>query len=154
NHATLGWSGFSYKWNVAGTDAQLLTDGVWTFDWTMDDGTQHEHQYPSRSHCRSCHHTSMGPLLGVRSEQLARWNDYNGVIADQLATLAALGVGPASSTTPFLSAHEPGETWERRMRGYMAGNCAHCHNPQYLSIKDLRYTTPLSSTKLCEVIVR
>jgi hypothetical protein len=39
------------------------------------------------------------------------------------------------------------------MRGYMAGNCAHCHNPQYLSIKDFRYTTPLAQTKLCEAVV-
>ncbi|HEX5058113.1 MAG TPA: Ig-like domain-containing protein [Kofleriaceae bacterium] len=152
NDATLGWSGFSYKWNVAGTDAQLLTDGVWTFDWQMDDGTQHEHQYPSRSQCRSCHHSSMGPLLGVRSEQLARWNDYNGVIADQLQTLNALGIAPVASAMPFVSAQQPGETWERRMRGYMAGNCAHCHNPSNLSVKDLRYTTPLAQTNLCSSI--
>jgi hypothetical protein len=152
NDASLGWSGFSYKWNTAGTDASLLTDGVWTFDWQMDDGTQHSHQYPSRAHCRSCHHTSMGPLLGVRSEQLARWNDYNGVIADQLQTLAALGVSPVTSATPYVSAHQPGETLERRVRGYMAGNCQHCHNPQYLSIKDLRYTTPLAQTNICSAI--
>ncbi|HEY5951958.1 MAG TPA: Ig-like domain-containing protein [Kofleriaceae bacterium] len=153
NDASVGWSGFSYRWNAAGTDATLLADSAYTINWTMDDGSQHAHLYPSRAHCRSCHHSSMGPLLGVRPEQLARWYDYNGVIADQLQTLYALGVGPTQSATPFISAHEPGETWERRMRGYMAGNCAHCHNPQYLSIKDLRYTTPLGSTKLCEVIV-
>jgi hypothetical protein len=119
----------------------------------MDDGSVHEHQYPSRQHCVSCHHSSMGPLLGVRSEQLARWNDYNGTIADQLQTLSALGIAPVSSATPFISAHQPGETWEHRMRGYMAGNCAHCHNPQYLSIKDLRYTTTLANTHLCDAIV-
>ena len=39
------------------------------------------------------------------------------------------------------------------MRGYMAANCSHCHHPQYLNIKDLRYATPLGSTKLCDVIV-
>ncbi|HEY5925013.1 MAG TPA: Ig-like domain-containing protein [Kofleriaceae bacterium] len=150
NDASLGWSGFSYRWNPAGTDASLLTDGAFTINWTMDDGSQHAHLYPSRAHCRSCHHSSMGPLLGVRSEQLARWFDYNGVIADQLATLSALGVAPAASAVPIVSAHEPGETWERRMRGYMAANCAHCHNPQYLQIKDLRYTTPLAQTRLCE----
>ncbi len=118
----------------------------------MDDGSTHTHDYPSRAHCRSCHHPSMGPLLGVRPEQLARWFDYDGVIADQLATLYALGVAPANSATPFVSIHDPGETVERRMRGYMAGNCAHCHNPQNLSIKDLRYPTSLAQTRLCEVI--
>ena len=38
------------------------------------------------------------------------------------------------------------------MRGYMHANCAHCHNPQYISIKDLRFATPLANTRLCEVI--
>lgn len=152
NDASLGWSGFSYRWNQAGTDASLLTDGEWRIDWQMDDGSTHTHDYPSRAHCRSCHHASMGPLLGVRPEQLARWFDYDGVIADQLATLYALGVAPSSSATPFVSIHDPGEAIDRRMRGYMAGNCAHCHNPQNLSIKDLRYTTPLAQTRLCEAI--
>jgi hypothetical protein len=95
----------------------------------------------------------MGPMLGLRPEQLQRWMDYDGVIAQQLPTLAALGVGPNSSAQPVVSPHEPSETAEHRMRGYMAGNCQHCHNPQYISIKDLRYTTPLAQTKLCEVIV-
>ena len=150
--ATLGWTGFSYRWNQAGTNASLLTDGEFRVPWPMDDGSTHTHDYPSRAHCRSCHHASMGPLLGVRPEQLARWFDYDGVIADQLATLYALGVVPSPSATPFVSIHDPGETVERRMRGYMAGNCAHCHNPQNLSIKDLRYTTPLAQTKLCAAV--
>ncbi len=152
NDPTNGWSGFTYRWNNAGTDASLLTDGLFTVDWTMDDGSTHQHQYPSRAHCRSCHHTSMGPLLGVRSEQLARWNDYNGVIADQLQTLSAIGVAPVSSATPFVSHNQPGATVEQRVRGYMAGNCAHCHNANYLSIRDLRYTTPLAQTGLCSSI--
>ena len=39
------------------------------------------------------------------------------------------------------------------MRGYMAANCAHCHNPLHIWTKDLRYTTPLAQTRLCDVIV-
>jgi hypothetical protein len=39
------------------------------------------------------------------------------------------------------------------MRGYMAANCSHCHNPANIAIKDLRYATPLAQTNLCEVIV-
>jgi hypothetical protein len=152
NDAALGWQGFTYRWNVAGTNATLLGDGAFTVAWSMDDGSQHSHLYPSRAHCRSCHHASMGPLLGVRSEQLARWVDYDGVIADQLTTLAALGVAPVASAQPFVSAHDPGEPVDRRMRGYMAGNCAHCHNPQYLNIKDLRFSTPLAQTRLCDSI--
>jgi hypothetical protein len=152
--ATAGWKGFSYRWNAAGTDATLQpADYAETINWTLDDGTAHPHVYPSRQHCNSCHYSAMGPMLGLRPEQLQRWMDYDGVIAQQLPTLAALGVGPNSTTPPLVSPHEPSETAEHRMRGYMAGNCQHCHNPQYISIKDLRYTTPLAQTKLCEVIV-
>jgi hypothetical protein len=89
----------------------------------------------------------------MRPEQLARSYDYNGVIADQMATLAALGVGPSSTPPAFTAPHDPSAPWELRMRGYMHANCSHCHNPQYITVKDLRYSTPLSQTKLCETIV-
>lgn len=147
-----GLKGFSYRWNAAGTDAALQPDTAQTINWTMDNGSQHPHVYPSRAHCNSCHYSATGPLLGVRPEQLQRWADYDGTIAPQLPTLAALGVGPASSIAPLISPHEPSATFEQRTRGYMAGNCQHCHHPQYISIKDLRYTTPLANTKLCDVI--
>lgn len=39
------------------------------------------------------------------------------------------------------------------MRGYMADNCAHCHNPDHIAILDMRYTTPLAQTNLCSKIV-
>ncbi len=152
NDPQLGWQGFTYRWNVAGTDASLLNDGQYIVNWQLTDGSQHAHVYPSRAHCRSCHTTSHGPALGLRPEQLARWADYGGVIADQLPTLVQLGIGPSSTPPAFTSPHDPSATAERRMRGYMHANCAHCHNPQYLSVKDLRFATPLASTKLCETI--
>lgn len=152
NDATNGWLGFTYRWNTAGTDATLL-DQSQTYAWTLDNGTQHTHLYPSRGHCRSCHYPGVGPVLGLRPEQLARWNDYNGTIADQLTTLSSLGVTAQASPPAFTSPHDPSATWERRTRGYLAANCSHCHNPQYITIKDLRFATPLASTKLCESIV-
>ncbi len=75
------------------------------------------------------------------------------MIADQIPTLAHLAVGPATTATPFIAPHDPSASWEDRTRGYMATNCAHCHNPEHVAIKDLRYTTPLGQTRLCDVIV-
>jgi hypothetical protein len=152
-HDAAGWRGFSYQWRLDGSDADLLNDGQYTFDWPLDGGGTHTHVYPSQSQCLSCHESSYGPLLGIRPQQLARWNDYNGVIADQIPTLAHLGIGPGTTATPFIAPHDPSATWEQRMRGYMAANCAHCHNPDHIAIKDLRYPTPLAQTRLCEVIV-
>src|SRR5262249_38813583 len=68
NDGDLHWKGFSYKWNADGTDAELLPDGVWTFNWPMDDGSQHAHVHPSREQCGQCHNQTMGQLLGVRTE--------------------------------------------------------------------------------------
>ena len=148
-----GWRGFSYRWRTNGSDADLLNDGAFTFGWQLDDGSTYTHAYPSRSQCLSCHHGSQGPLLGLRGPQLARWFDYNGTIADQAATLAAIDVGPANTATPYPSTHDRGTSYEQRARAYMAANCAHCHNPNNIAIKDLRFTTPLGQTRLCEVIV-
>ena len=147
------WSGFSYRWRADGSDADLLTDGQQTQAWALDTGGTYTHYYPSRSQCLSCHESSFGPLLGLRPEQLQRWYDYDGVIADQLPTLVALGVGPTSTIAPLPSPHDATQTIERRTRGYMAANCAHCHNPDHIAIKDLRITTPLAQTRLCEAIV-
>lgn len=147
------WTGFSYQWRTDGSNADLLNDGTFTKDWPLDAGGAYRHLYPSRSQCLSCHNGSMGPLLGVRPQQLTRWMDYGGAIADQMQTLAAIGVGPATNVAPYISTHDRTASWEQRTRSYMAANCQHCHNPNDIAIKDLRYTTPLAQTRLCEVIV-
>lgn len=147
-----GYRGFSYQWRTDGSDADLLNDGTFYKDWQTSAGT-YKHVYPSRSQCTSCHEGSWGPMLGLRPQQLARWYDYNGTIADQLATLVAIDVGPAGTATPWFAPHDASLSYEQRTRGYMASNCAHCHNPNHIAIKDLRPTTPLAQTRLCEVIV-
>ncbi|MGN6109760.1 MAG: hypothetical protein ACTHU0_31925, partial [Kofleriaceae bacterium] len=147
-----GWEGFTYRWQPGGGDADLLNDGVFTSSWPLDGGGTYTHVYPSRSQCLSCHEGSYGPLLGLRPQQLARWADYGGVIAEQLPTLAAIGVAPSASGTPWISPHDASASTAERTRGYLASNCAHCHNPDHIAIKDLRYTTPLAQTRLCEVI--
>jgi hypothetical protein len=149
----LGWRGFSYRWRADASDADLEADAEDTVAWPMIDGTTHAHSYPSRSDCATCHDESYGPLLGLRAPELARWFDYDGVIADQPETLVALGVAPIGTAPPFASPHDPSQSWQARARGYMAANCAHCHNPEHVWVHDLRYATPLASTNLCPDIV-
>lgn len=148
----LGWQGFSYRWLADGSDAMLQPDEAQTVAWPLQDGTQVPHVYPSRSHCLSCHENSYGPMLGLRTSQLQRWIDDDGVIVDQIPQLARLGVGPLATDPPLISPHDPSQTVEQRMRGYMAANCAHCHNPDHIAIKDLRFATPLADTRLCEAV--
>jgi hypothetical protein len=152
NDPTNGWMGITYRWRQDGLDADVLSDQAVTQAWPLSTGGTYTHFYPSRSQCRSCHHASTGPILGLRPEQLTRMFDYGGVIAEQLPTLAQLGIAPGTSGTPLPSPYDPRESPTNRVRAYMAANCAHCHNAIYISIKDLRFTTPLASTRLCEVI--
>ncbi|MBA3395282.1 MAG: hypothetical protein H0T89_21720 [Deltaproteobacteria bacterium] len=147
-----GWLGFTYRWRANGSDADLLNDGTYTTDWALDGGGTYRHLYPSRSQCLSCHENSYGPLLGLRAPQLARWADYDGVIADQLPTLVQLGLHTTTTANPFIATHDASASFEQRARSYMAANCAHCHNPNNIAVKDLRYTTPLGQTKLCTSI--
>jgi hypothetical protein len=149
NDPAAGWRGFSYRWQLDGLDATLQPDGEDTFAWPLSDGTSHTHFYPSRTDCVRCHQSTQGPLLGVRGTQLARWFDYDGVIGEQPAILAMLRVGPASNAAPLASPHDPSRSWELRTRGYMAANCAHCHNPSDVAVHDLRWETPLAATNLC-----
>jgi cytochrome c553 len=151
--STDAWKGFSFRWRPDGSDADLLTDTD-TVAWPLDNGARHAHVYPSRTQCTRCHHPSNGPLLGLRTAQLARRFDYDGIIADQLETLASLGAIPAppgqSRAAPFTSPHDTSAPLELRVRGYLAANCSHCHNPTgERPTRDFRWETPLERTLLC-----
>ena len=90
---------------------------------------------------------------GGLARWLGDWAAGQGISQDQLATLVSMNIGPSSSAQPWVSPHDASQSFELRTRGYMAANCAHCHNPNHIAIKDLRPTTPLAQTRLCEVIV-
>lgn len=146
------WRGFSFLWRPDGSDADLLPDAASTFGWPLDSGARHVHSYPSRTQCARCHHSSNGTLLGLRTAQLARRFDYDGIIADQLETLTQLGAIPAQTGTlaPFTSPHDTSAPLELRVRGYLAANCSHCHNPTgERPTRDFRWETPLDRTMLC-----
>ncbi|HEY5928328.1 MAG TPA: Ig-like domain-containing protein [Kofleriaceae bacterium] len=146
------WRGYSFRWRADGKDADLLPDAPTTAPWPLDNGTQHVHSYPSRAQCARCHSASNGPLLGLRTAQLARRVDDNGVIVDQLAALQQLGVigSQIGAGPPLGSPHDSTVPLELRVRGYLAANCSHCHNPLgERPTRDFRWETPLAQTMLC-----
>ncbi|HSD89085.1 MAG TPA: hypothetical protein VLB44_16265, partial [Kofleriaceae bacterium] len=150
-----GWQGFSYRWRLNGTDADLLAgNSSITVTWPLAGGGTHDHTYPSRAQCQRCHNASVGQLLGVNPGQLARRFDYAGILDDQLDVLTNLGLYTGSTTvTPYPAPHDPRATLERRVRGYLAANCSHCHNPAgERNQQDFRLATPLANTGLCALI--
>ena len=117
NHEGLGWSGYTYEWNEAQTDAALLDDRKTT------NVVGHDWLFPSRSECTFCHTSAAGRVLGLQAAQLNR--------GDQLTRLSDLGVFDApidpSKTPRLVPADETSVPIEIRARSWLHANCAHCH---------------------------
>ncbi|MGB9688508.1 PQQ-dependent sugar dehydrogenase [Thermogutta sp.] len=69
-----GWQGYTYVWNDAQTDAELL-DGAKTAEVLAVTPTGREKfswYFPSRSDCMACHTPAAGFVLGLNTRQLNR----------------------------------------------------------------------------------
>jgi uncharacterized repeat protein (TIGR03806 family) len=151
------WLGFSYEWDAAQTDATLLADNVEGYIKSVPAGagaTQMWH-FPSRAHCLQCHTDAAGVALGPETKNLNSDFTYpSGRKSNQVATLDHIGV--LDATPAMLPAYvNPADTaapLEARARSYMQENCAICHRAKgnFESI-DLRFSTPLAGTRLCNV---
>ena len=157
------WQGYSYRWNDAGTDAELLTNSseVLFKDWPTSSGT-HRHTYPSQTQCGQCHLLASGGTLGIQTSQLNRPFNYGGVVDNQLRALERIGAvqrpgpGPGDllAAAPRVPApHDVSHPLESRVRAYFQGNCANCHRPGgSWPLMDFRYHVPLGSSRLCDLI--
>jgi uncharacterized repeat protein (TIGR03806 family) len=75
-----GVYGLSYKWNVAGTDAELLTTGgTEVVSTRRADGSTAEQmwEYPTPDYCALCHNQAAGGILGVNYRQIERRVRYS-----------------------------------------------------------------------------
>ncbi|WP_286221190.1 PQQ-dependent sugar dehydrogenase [Marinobacter apostichopi] len=148
------WTGYSYQWNHAGTDAQLVSGSQ-----DLDVGGQLWH-YPSAGECNQCHTSAAGSSLGLETDQLNSRFTYpqTGISANQLDTLSSIGVFEASPTSAQRSrrlnqSSDTSASLEDRARSYLHSNCSHCHRPggTTQSTMDLRANTPLNATGTCDV---
>ena len=88
------WFGYSYKWNEAGTDAELVgaagTDEKFIIKTATGQREQTWH-YPSRTECMVCHSRAANFVLGLSTAQLNKNHDYgNGRTDNQLRVLEHL----------------------------------------------------------------
>ncbi|MEO5916499.1 MAG: discoidin domain-containing protein [Luteolibacter sp.] len=161
-----GKYGVTYRWNAAGTDAELLTTGQGEdFSVTNKNGvTEPRHwDYPSRADCMLCHNAASGQALGVRTYPL-NGNFYyatTGRTANQLATFNALGMFDQTLTSTDLgnfiearSMDDPTAPVEHRVRSYFDTNCAHCHQAGgTVDYFDARLATPLISQRMVNQVL-
>jgi glucose/arabinose dehydrogenase len=92
------WVGYSYLWNEAQTEAELVGRAGFDRDFTIRDPSAPGGQrvqtwhYPSRTECMVCHSRAATFVLGLQTEQMNRVHDYGDVSDNQLRTLDHLGL--------------------------------------------------------------
>ena len=144
------YGGYSYEWNDGATNAVLLPGAkqrqVGGQTWT----------YPSRAQCLQCHTAAAGYFLGLELGQLNRDTFYppTSRTANQLATLAHVGVFDAPLAQPGALPRFERDTTDRAARGWLHANCAGCHRPGGPTGTglDLRYATALGAMGVCDVV--
>lgn len=86
------WFGYSYKWNDAGTDAELVGAKGADVEYTVGARKQTWH-YPSRSECMVCHSRAANYVLGLCEIQMNKDHTYpSGRTENQLRVLERFGV--------------------------------------------------------------
>jgi len=160
--------GMTYRWNTAGTDAELVTEPLFEDLTVVDrDGNSRAQTwfYPGPRDCATCHSAAAGFVLGVRTAQV------NGPISDDPPSDAAPAAGvttqladgldrgllrggpdrDAFASLPRLSAlSDETQSLEQRVRSYWDSNCAMCHGVQdrIRASWDARYGTPMAERRL------
>ena len=130
------WRGYTYVWNDEQTDAELLdekgADKLLKIK-VADKVVEQNYRFPSRAECTLCHTNAAKFALGVSTMQLNRVHDYDGVKANQLATLEHIGLFTKKlPDTPdklpkLADFNDAGLPVDVRARAYLHSNCAHCH---------------------------
>jgi uncharacterized repeat protein (TIGR03806 family) len=132
-----GWQGYTYRWNAAQTDADLLGTAH-TDTLAVPDGQGGQRQldwtYSSRADCMRCHTESMGFVLGPRTGQLNRDFAYEFRTDNQLrawnyANLFTTDIGAHTAHEAMPNPADEGAPLAARARAYLEANCAFCHTP-------------------------
>ncbi len=129
------WYGYSYKWNDAQTDGELVAASGLDREFIggrrgMRKQTWH---FPSRAECMVCHSRAANFVLGPSEAQFNREHDYSGVKDNQLRVLEHLGLLKADSKLDpgklhhLADPYDKSQDLEARARSYLHANCAHCH---------------------------
>lgn len=143
-HDLEDWTGYSYAWNEAGTDAELVSGNR---EAKLPGGKSW--YFPSNADCTACHTPAAGYTLGLEAKQLAGRGD---ALARLEASLDAPLDHAALGTLVPVDAPPPA-TAEARARSYLHSNCSTCHREGSATGTvvdlDLRSDTPLAKTGLC-----
>ncbi len=153
-----GWDGYTYVWNDAQTDAQLVDQPVTqSLSVPTPHGVGEKHWSSlTTEQCNICHSKVNGFVLGVNTRQMNRNYGDGAQSTNQIEYWNRLGVfsqtvAAQPSDLPAFPSWDPHSPNTRDMaRAYLDVNCAVCHVRDRLGLTsiDLRYETPLAETNL------
>jgi len=115
-----GWEPVSYVWNEDETEARLKRTGA-VVPLTLS-GTDFAYVVPNENQCAGCHASDMTTKdlhpLGATAPQF--------VDRSRMVVAGVMRPDAFEAQADYRDASLPLNT---RARSYLAGNCAHCHNP-------------------------
>lgn len=124
-----------YRWNDAGTDGELLDITNPTPVDVTAGGRPLRHQIPSRMQCTKCHAENGTVVIGFDETRL-NWAE-SPASPNQLSSLAAEGFFDRALPANPQSVTDPSPLLGR-IKGFVFGNCVHCHggrNPQLVNLR-------------------
>ncbi len=133
------WVGYSYRWNEAQTNAELVDPAGGKEIFRVSDPKlpgqfrRQDWVFPSRADCMVCHSRAGGFILGINDANMNREHTYSAITDSQVRTLSHIGVfrnasqGQPSRASSLVDPYDASEDLERRVRSYLHTNCAGCH---------------------------
>lgn len=122
------WAAYSYRWNEAGTDAELVgpngDERKLELVGAHLPGGKHQHTYRfhSRGECMRCHNSWSGFTLAFQPQQIAQTS------AETLTSLGLIDADYSRRSEARLSnPHDESLPSAARARSWLHANCAHCH---------------------------
>lgn len=130
-----GIYGVSYKWNEAGTEANLVSSAGENIDLTVTTSERDRVQtwnIPSRASCLACHTPEAGFALSFNTPQLNHPGEIEGTSGNLLNQLFLSGYltenpGPPDRLPRHVTPADDQYSLEARVRSYLDVNCAYCH---------------------------
>lgn len=150
-HQEMGWQAANYRWNAAGTDADLVTESAVVPDGGIVNVAR---KVETGSTCGGCHMNADGALspLAIHTRQLNGNFNYQGVTNNQLNVFNSIGlfsssIGSGNSYDHFSAPTDTSASLTDRAKSYLDVNCAHCHAGTTGGM-DLRFDTVLENMNL------
>lgn len=162
------WNHYTYRWNEAATDAELVDAGGGFLQLEIADPDaaggkrQLNWAFAARSQCRTCHTPWRGEALGLSEVQLRgagalredpHSDSWHRLLAGGwIRTDAPRDTARRDDAVRLVNPHDAHESLELRARSYLHANCAHCHlEGGNASVSmDVLHTKPLAATGLLD----